>query len=161
MSHHSCPVVFIAQIPYDFYVSIFLPWCLLPVYQKGKTSPVIMLSVNQDHGKKNPRTDNFCGHLTSTLPAMTLIPPAAFKQVSMSSSTTTHKGFLFPVTLAQTGKKCFAAQALGRKQEGRSEALSGAPSDALVFSFFVFQTLCCLVSSSNFMLGVLISSLHR
>lgn len=110
----------------------FCPGAYCQYIKKGKTSPVIMLLVNQDHGKKNPRTDNFC-HLASTHPAMTLHSPKQLssrfpcphgryslpRRVSLPSAA--------PLTLAWAGNKCFAAQGLGRKQGGQSEALSGAP----------------------------------
>lgn len=96
----------------------------MPVYQKEKTSPVIMLLVNQDHGKKNPRTDN----LTSTHPAMTVHSPSSFQAgfhaLRYSLTGRVPVPSAASLTLAWGGKKCFAAQGLRRKKEGqRSQRL--------------------------------------
>lgn len=57
-----------------------------------------MLLVNQDHGKKNPRTDNFC-HLTSTHPAMTVHSPCSFQAGFhvLMEDIPSQGGFLFPL----------------------------------------------------------------
>lgn len=94
-----------------------------------------MLLVNQDHGKKNPRTDN----LTSTHPAITVHSPSSFQAgfhvLRHSLTGRVPVSCASPLTLAWEGKKCFAARGLRRKKEGwRSQRLFLEPLHAAVIS---------------------------